>query len=280
MADYTTTKAPLGDVYPINSIARDWSRVEPLVDPQRLRDEFLFGIALVSGQKTPGTNKVAIMQDPYLERRIDSAVAVAEAELAMSIFPNQVDERQPFDSHEYRSMGYFRTKHRPVSSIEKLTVTSSSGLDIYDVPLEWVETGYLAEGLIFLMPLSTANGQLVVPDSSVGGGSVFLHMLSSAYWLPAFWKIRYTAGFKNGELPKVLNELIGTIAAIDILGVLAPTYAKTPSASLSIDGLSQSSSNPGQELYSTRIAQLEIQKKILVGKLRTLYGTKIFTGNI
>src|SRR6185369_13911889 len=109
------------------------------------------------------------------------------------------------------------------------------------------------------------------------GGAFFLSILGNRQWIPAYWKITYTSGFKDGMVPRVINELISTIAAMEILSQLAATYARVQSHSLGIDGLSQSVSTPGPAVFQVRIQELTDKRKALVGKIRAKYGTKLFS---
>ena len=106
-------------------------------------------------------------------------------------------------------------------------------------------------------------------------------MQSGVDWVPSYWEIEYVTGVcaKEGFVPMVVNELIGCIAAIDILGNLGQQNLNT-SVSVSHDGISQSSSNPGPAVFQTRIGELTAKKEELVKKLRKIYYNKQFMTNI
>lgn len=279
MADFTNTKSGPGKAFPGNAVENTWNSVEPLVTPSQVKGRFLFGIPLVSNIQDPITGKKQVYTDDLIKDTIDRSVALAEAETGLNIFPIQFKEKHPFDRNEYEAFGYFRTQHRPVASIEALTITPPSGGDIYSIPLEWVETGYLPKGQINLIPLgnSIAYG---TPANVGSGGALFLNVLGNQPWIPAFWQLAYTAGFPDGLLPKIVNELIGCIAAMEVLSQLATTYARSQSHSLSIDSLSQSVSTPGPQIYKTRYEELEEKRKTLIKKLKATYGINLFSGNV
>src|SRR6185436_18720658 len=99
-------------------------------------------------------------------------------------------------------------------------------------------------------------------------------ILGNKPWVPAFWGMEYTTGFKDGLIPVFINDLIGTIAALRILSMLAATYAAANSSSLSIDGMSQSISTPGPQLFKLRIDELTAQRDLLVKKVKKIFNMK------
>lgn len=293
MADYTTSKDGHGQQWDVNVVEQAFGGLEPLLSAETFKSRFLWGLSLNSGVRDPITHKAEVMGRELLADAIDRAVAEAEAQCHITIMPSVVDEKHPFDLAEYRSWGYFRLRHRPVSSIEYLSVTFSNDIDlrsgapandadVYVVPLEWVETTYMYLGQINIIPLTIAvgaGGNTTVPTTA-SGSAMFLSMFGTQSWIPSFWRMKYTIGFKDGRLPKVINELIGIIAAEDVLSRLASTYGKSTGSSLSMDGMSQSVSSPGQEMFSVRQQQLEDRRKRLVSKIKTRFGQSIFSGNV
>jgi hypothetical protein len=280
MADYTNSKEGIGAVWPVNAVEDSWGHLEPLITPELLKARHLFGIPLVSYMKDPDTGQRQRMTDPILKDLIDRSVGMAELELRLEIMPRQYSKKLPFDRQAYASLGYMMLPDHPVQSLDKLAVTASNGDDLYNVPPDWVETAYLHTGQINIIPMTIAfqYGGFFVPSNSPNGGSAFLAILGQNPWIPAYWQVTYTTGFPEGRLPQMVNELVGVIAAIEALGLLATTNARNSSHSIGVDGLSQSISTPGPQIYDTRIALLTDQKDRLQRKLRSIFGTNLFTG--
>lgn len=285
--DFTNAKFPVGstagEIYPQNAIAVEgWNRLEPLITPEQIRRRHLLGIPLVSWIQHPITKKRQEVTDEDIKDIILVAVEKAEVMTGTTIFPVTYREKHPFDRNQYESFGYMQTKRRPVSSIEKLTVTPSNGADLFVVPLEWVETANLIRGQVNIIPMtiSTPDMNGVILNSQAGGGAAFLAFLSYKHWIPAFWQIEYTCGYKDGMLPRIINYLIGIIASIDILSMLGATMALNTSASLGIDGLSQSTSGPGPQIYETRIQWLVQERDMYVRKIKNMSGLKLFSDNV
>jgi hypothetical protein len=280
--DYTNSKPGIGAVYPVHATGSAWERSEPLITPNQLRRQHLFGIPLVSGMKDPITGRNDRLTEDDLKDYIDTAVGLAETQLGMSIFQTQIKEKKAWDRNDYDSFGYFRMDQRPCASIESLTVNLSNNDDIYMVPPEWIETSNFHKGQLNIIPLTIAltNGNPVAIPTTAGGALLLSIFQGKSQWVASFWQIVYTVGFPDGKVPKVVNDLIGTIAAMEVLSQLASTYGKSSGSSLSIGGGSQSVSTPGPEIFTKRTTDLAEKREMLINKLKNMYGLKFFSDNV
>src|SRR5882724_6986215 len=215
MSDFTNSKTGIGNVGLDNTIDTVWSEVQPLVTPAHIRNQHLFGIPLISGMRDPTTGKRASMNDEIIKEIIVRSVAMLEAESGIDIFIRKYREKYPFDRNLYEALGYVQLHHRPVFSVDKFSVTPSNNVDVYNVPLDWVEAAYFPKGQINLVPLTIAfqNGGFIPSQSS--GGAAFLSILGQRSWIPAYWQFEYTTGFQDGMIPRIVNELIATQASIE-----------------------------------------------------------------
>lgn len=280
MADLTYAKARPGAIWPTGGKQSGWLRGEPLIDAPRLKTFFLFGVSLVSATPDPVTGRHQVLTDEVLQMYIERAVGTLEAELGIEIMPTVVTEKHPFDAQAYNSHGYLRTKRRPVSQVIQLTVRPANDLDIYKVPTDWIEMTNSHEGQINVIPLAIANNAVVGSQLITGVGSAFLAIFATGHWVPAFWNIEYVAGFPDGMVPNIVNELVGCVAAMDVLSNLAATYARQSSASIGVDGLSQSLGSSGPELYTVRIQDLQNKRDLLTSKLKARLGLKFTVGDV
>jgi len=280
MADYTNSKDGLGRLSPENAVAVQFEDLEPLLTPEQLINLHLKGLNLRSAVRNPFTGKYDVWTNDDLKEYIINAVALAEAESNLEIFPVQHKEKLPFDRCEYKSFGYIPLRHRPVSSLQSLRVVTSSEQAVYALPLEWVDVGYLSQGYVYILPLTIAVKEGVIQPLLAGpGGSAFLALFGSNPYVPAFWEAEYTTGFKDGLIPKLVNQYIGVIAAMEVLSAIAATYARTTSSSLGIDSLSQSSSGPGAQLFAPRLEDLASKRKWLMTRLKAKFGMSIISSN-
>ncbi len=280
MADYTTSKARVGAIYPVGAIDQQaWGRVEPLITPEQLRFRQLFGIPLVSQIKDPMTGKAAVITDPMLNDYINRSVNEAELELGISIFPTQFDERMPFDMADFKSFGYLKIEHKPVASVDNMAIVNANQEEIYQVDPAWISPDHFSKGMLYLMPLTMSLSSGYV-QSAPSNGAVFLSLFANRHYVPCFWRVKVTAGFQNGCIPVVVNEYVGVIAAMKILSMLATTFARLTSTSLSIDGTSQSISTPGPQLFAVRLSELEKEREMLRGKIKSLFNAKVMTATL
>ncbi len=280
MADYSNSKFPERSNFPENAVdAEESKRYEPILTPKLLKSRFLFGIELISKKPNPITKKYDVMTDDDLQDRILGAISDVELELSIDVTPVKRDESHPFDRNLLQQYGYMRTQHKPVLSVDKLAVRPGNNVDIYIVPNEWISGANFTKGQINIVPLIPAQSQSFVNASMGSGGAVFLQVMSGYGWVPTFWVLSYTSGFADGKVPRVINDLIGCYAAIETLSLMA-TLNTTNSHSLGMDGMNQSVSTAGPSIYDARIKLLEGKKKVLTGKIKTLFGLKWVMTNI
>ena len=285
MSNFTDSKKGLGSLYHPNSTDADFQRGEPLITPEQLVRRFLWGIDLSSHMKDPFTGKPARWTTDMVKDLINGAFDEAELETGLILRPVEFTEKHPFDRFAYASFGFFQLRNKPASRILSVSVTPPNEETVYNMPLEWVETASLHTGQINIIPMTAAQvgGASLTgiwPGQSSNGGSFYLTIAQSAGWVPFYWQVRYIAGFCDGEVPRVVNDLIGAIAAMDILSMLATTYANVQSHSLGIDGLSQSISTPGPQIYKVRLEELAEKRKLYVRKLKALFGRKIWSSSV
>lgn len=265
-------------VYPVH--AQETSglvkRCEPILSPEQLRSRYLKGIPMTFPNGDTFT-------DADLKDKIMLATNEAELLLNMTINRESFKQKVPMDRSLYNAFVHVRAEHGPIISLEKLAIVSANKQNIFEIPADWIESANFAKRLINVIPLLAAYGvnQLQGSTTSTNAGMAFLTIMGGLGWVPAYWEIEYTAGMsaKEGQVPVPVNELIGVIAAIDTLSLIAPTNIWT-SQSLSQDGISQSSSGPGPQIYRVRLEELEAKKKDIIKKLKGIFMGKFFIDNI
>lgn len=276
-------RAKLGSEWDNTTDAQaSFTRYEPILTVDQLKERYLFGIPLVAALPDPLTKKKAIYTDGMLKDAIMRACNTAETEVGSGfhIAPVEVKRRVPMDKAEYKSLGFFRLPDAPILRVTSLAVRPADGSIVYEAPLSWVDPGQFKKGQINLIPLTaaflgTGGGVAAFAD----GGAAWLTLIASTQWVASFWEIDYIAGMDEGHIPLVINEFIGIIAAIDILGKLAATY-RIASYSTGLDAASQSVSGPGPALYDAAIQRLMDEKKVKLGKIKTMYFKRFVVDNI
>ena len=262
-------------IYPVHAINTSglMTRVEPLITPEQLRSRFLKGIPLFL---TGG----ATYSDDDLKDRIYLASNAVELDIKTTLTREQRQEKLPFKQQDYKAYIHLTAEQGPIISIEQLAIVSADKNTIFEIPAEWIETTNFAKRIINVIPLLAAYGVNSVQGAVGNAGIAFLTVIDGLDFVPAYWQIRYTAGIANeeGKIPTVVNELVGTVAAIDIISEIAQTFIFTSQAQ-SQDGISQSSSGPGPRVYQLRIEELMLKRARLEKQIRNVFSNRFIIGN-
>lgn len=278
MSDLTNSKSYGTAVYPVH--ASDTSgllrRCEPFLTPELLKSRFLKGINLKFRNGD-------VLTDDDLKDRINLAMNEVELLIGCTVTREAFKEKVPFDHNLYKSYIHVNTEKRPIVSVEELAIVSANDANLFTLPSTWLETANFSKGLINIIPILAAYGVMSVEGSAApaNAGIAFLSVLSGLSWVPAYWQVKYTSGLSNkeGNIPTPVNELIGCIASITILSEIAATNIYN-SQSQSVDGVSQSSSGPGVNIYVKRIEDLTLKKEQLTSKLKGIFSNKFLVGNL
>jgi len=133
-----------------------------------------------------------------------------------------------------------------------------------------------------LIPILSIFGAAGLLDGQPSNaGLIFLQAINNYQWLPAFWTITYTCGLchVDGQVPKIVNDIIGMTTAIEVLSVLQ-NKIKYNSTSVGQDGLSQSASGQGTQTYKPRIEILETKRVKLMSQIKAKFYQKYYLSNI
>lgn len=275
MADYSNSKRIPTNTYPVESqeTTNLLGRAEPTIGPDLLISRYL------KGQEKEIREKYS---NEELKDQINLAMNDFESISGLNIYPVQYRERLPFDRDLWRSFVFTNLKHRPVLSIEEFNIMSADQEKIYQIPPSWIEIGMAYTGKIYLIPIIALMGATSVSAGTpASAGLVFLNAISFLQWLPSFFSVIYTSGISKveGEVPNIINQVIGMTSAIAILSELQSSNRHT-SSSIGQDGLSQSSSSPGPQVYKTRIEDLTAKRDKLMARVRAIFHNRYFLSNI
>lgn len=263
-------------MYPVHAtgVSGLMRRSEPFLTPEQLVSRYLKGIPLVFPNGDTFT-------PDELKDQIHLAMNQAEILLGRNITREAFKEKVPFDYSLYRSYIHVVTEHGPITSLEHLRIVSADDNLIFEIPIQWIEAANFSKNLINVIPLLAAYGVNTVSGAVGNAGIAFLTVIDGLNWVPAYWQVDYTTGLSNkeGQVPVPVNELIGVIAAITILSMIAPSNIYN-SQTLSQDGISQSSSGMGPRLYQLRIEELMLKRDEIVRKLKAIFSSRYFISNI
>lgn len=249
------------------------TRCEALLNVENFKSLFLKGINLTMPNGDHFSNK-------DLELRLNWSMNQVELLLGVPILREAFQHKVAFDYNLYKSYIHIMAEKGPIISLESLAIVSADNNAIFNIPPTWIETTNFAKRLINVIPLLAAYGVNQVSGAVGNAGIAFLTVMDGLSFVPAYWQINYTAGLSTveGQVPIPVNELIGCVATIALLSEIAVTN-RFHSQSQSQDGISQSSSGPGPNIYNNRILQLEAQRDRLVSKLKGIFSMKFIVGS-
>lgn len=275
MADFTHSKSYGTATYPVHalSVSNLLKRCEPLLTVAQLKSRFLKGIPLAF----PNGDTFS---DDDLKDQIFLASNEVELLLGTTLTREQRKEKHGFKNQDYRAFIHITAEWGPMQSIEELAIVSADGHNIFNIPCTWIETSQFTKRIINVIPLLASYGVNSVEGAQGNAGVAFLTVLGGLNWVPSYWQIKYTSGLADdkGQIPVPVNELVGVVAAINILSEIGPTWIYN-SQSQTQDGISQSSSGLGPRIYEMRINDLRDRKDTLEKKLKALFNNKFFVGN-
>jgi hypothetical protein len=236
------------------------TRTEPIISVKQLKDRFLFGVPIVD-------NDGRQMPDTVLQDYIDIAASLIEHELDICIVPREWSgsdtEEKDYHATDYIQWGYFQLNNIPVIEVlEVRAVYPNSTVLTY--PTEWYKI-QKHDGVLRLIPTAGTLSQFMVDQ----GGHYFPEIFRSQGSVPLVWQIDYISGFKDGEVPKDVNAVIGLIAAIFALNIAGDLIlgAGIASESLSLDGLNQA-------IGTTSSAEFHGYSSKVLEYRRQLFGTR------
>jgi hypothetical protein len=266
-----------GSVYPIHAVdtSGNFDRIEPLITPEILIKDWLFAVPLYD--RVTNTR----MTNEDLKRTIVRAIRQLELELKINIFPVERQIKMPFDYALFKYFGHLEIPYKPIHTLLSLYLEDSNFNNIYTFPPSIIETRNMWMGQLNFGPVTvqTPTGLVFNEAAGGGGGVLLLVQTMMATSMPAFYVIDCITGFPDSQIPGVINELIGITAALEVISRVSPIF-KVNSQSISHDGLSQSISGPGPQVFAARIADLKEKKAGMLKQLKHLFYNSIFVSNI
>jgi hypothetical protein len=255
-----------------------FTRTEPLITIERIKDEYLFGIPLVAsltGQELP---------ERVIRQAILKAVGDVETSIHIPVQPVRVTDRFDFERADDIQFGLRQLTKFPVLKIENLKALWPGRNDIMagidnnqtqevDYPTSWV-TLQGDRGIFRVVP---NTGSIVNADASFIASSAYRSIILGGLksW-PNMWRVTYIAGFESEQVPVIVNDLIGVMAAIRLLAMLGPAIFPVNAQAVGIDGMSQSTSTAGPQWLANRVGELNIEKDRLTTSLKAYYGTDVY----
>lgn len=209
---------------------------EPIITVERLKQTYLFGVIIRNRETNENYSDAAFQQN------IDNAISFLEHYLDISISPvKKFEEFKDYRINDYAEWGYFHLNNYPVKCIRKMELVYFRDQDGEPIAVQTIPNNWLRlqahDGIVRMIPNARFPASLAISNT----GQFFPELLRSPM-VPHAWKFTYDYGFDPGCVPTLLNQAIGTIAAINslIVGGHLILGAGIAGTSISLDGLSQS----------------------------------------
>lgn len=237
MADSTNSVLPSNRLGLSNRLH---TQVEPLITPAQLKARYLFGVEIIDKNGNEMPNKT-------IQTYINNAVSMLEHDLGIFIKPQDIVEQKDYEANDYFHWGYLHLNYSPVICLTKLTIAYLRDVDsngdlnesaVLDIPREWIRLSGDEGNILRLVPNNKFPARLQVE----AGGSFFPELFRRHGHVPDLWLVHYRAGFEDGKIPVMMNQVIGLLASVQALSIAGNLVlgAGIAGSSLSIDGLSQS----------------------------------------
>jgi hypothetical protein len=233
--------------------------VGPLINVETLKRDYLFGIDLTDEEGNP-------MSDETYQLALDNATSWLEHKLDIHVLPYLVTEDKDYRLNDYADWGYMYLNEYPVMQfiqMEMVYFRDINGIPetIQIIPNNWIRLQN-HDGIVRLIPNARFPATLQVDQS----GNFFPEVLRSNL-VPHLWRLTYLAGFDDGAIPMIINQAIGLLAAIQLMGVdgvsvYGPGIAST---SISLDSLSENISTTNNSESSAYSAVIAEYRKLLFG---------------
>lgn len=227
-------------------------RFSTLPTVQDMKERYLFGIPLVSSL----TGET--LSDNAIDFYIKAAISELEHTLDIYITPVVFREKHDYDRHDFTwSYNFMKLDHSPILNVSKLELSFSNDAAVpgfVQFPMEFVHV-MSQEGTIQLVPAfgTSTSGFLL---SAFSGTQFHALRATGMTHFPGAIRVEYTAGFEQDKIPAAISQLIGLMAALNILSILGPILFPNTSISIGIDGASQSTGTFGPKHFNDRIEQL------------------------
>jgi hypothetical protein len=297
--DFRHAKKPTGAVFPERAIAGTglYAELEPLIDGQLMAERFLFGIPLHS----PLTKQK--LGPKHMEDFIKRGLGRFQLEAKTNVQLKVMRHRLPFDPNLYNQHIFVECPFKPIRRVLRLAICSSSyvgifddridggepeskkqfpsGGEIYQIPNDWIEMGNATRGYLNVNPLSPAFTALGTAQATGAMGATILQFIGQQGWVPAYWTLECETGLmtEDGQIPVIVNEAIGSAAAIYAIDNLLPLF-RVASQSMSVDGLGQSVNDRMIELLQDKRETLEKRYAMIIKHLKVMFGNNFFSSNV
>ena len=240
-----------------------------VLSPNELRELYLYGINPLSrdGSTIPTTT---------WEAKIRSSQSEIEKFLAIKLTRQLMTEKLTYFRDDYlNNLPILNTSFPVVKTIRLLGLLN--GVEQIKYPTEWCNSYESTDGWSMRHINIVPSGSATSANTNVVLMGVMAQLgIRSLNLVPNYWTASYITGFAPGNLPPEVVDVVGKLAAVQMLAIFGDLILPPglSGQSLSIDGLSQSLNTPisGQNgAFGGRIKQYTQDIVTTLQRLRNMY---------
>lgn len=266
-----------GSTYDINNPKRiDLAKIDDVtpadigLTPYMIK-KYMFGLKIVD----PDTKQE--LDDSVYEHLIDTKIPYAEQQLGIAILPRIIaNERHDYYANDFMHYNYIQTYERPILQVNSVEMMYNNQR-LEKFPTSWLKV-YTRTGEIEINPA------VIVGDSNVlNGGEAYMNgtqaISSAPLWglpgiastavVPQALQYTYVAGMlpptrrgitRDWEVPLDLVQLIAKYVLRELLEIWGDLIigAGIAGESLSIDGISESTTTTQSAMYTGGAARIKL----------------------
>jgi hypothetical protein len=274
-----------------------FTRVEAFLTPERIKDEFLWGINLVNPiDKRPlSDNSIKnIILRAYSRSELELNLDITSVTRSKRIEYDRTKSTQGWNSLDVTDKNIRQVHELSIRALNSQTFTNNvpdqtpddysnpnlEGQVLYQYPLNWINMSLSSRGQLSLSPLLGVPSSMV-PNATGSGAAIaaFLSVINRLEYMPGFWFVRYTCGFEDNAIPMTINEYVGLVAAREIISLIL-TAIKASSTSISHDGSSQSIGNVQPQVLKQKLEEIDVQLAKLKNLIKSRFTNSITMSNI
>lgn len=242
-----------------------------LMSSSEFKEQWLYGIPLCN--QVTGKS----ISDNVYKEKILYAQRMVENELSIKLFRQTIVETKDFIREEFALWGFLKTSWQILKPCGLLGQLNERSVITY--PPEWlsIKRGNANDNTPWKELYIVPSGDASVTFSYLFTSYPYYFTFAGARQVPNYWKMTYITGFE--VIPNELIELVGMIAAIQVLPMLEMTVGNVSGASfgqasqsLSMDGMSQSNNRMnGGNIFQQRLKQYQDTVKDMKTSLKGVY---------
>lgn len=209
-----------------------------LISPSELRENYLFGIPVCTsdGRK---------LSAQTIKQHISAAQKRIETLFSIKLNRQVICESKDFNRQEWLVWNFVKSTYPVARPINLFGFINAVRQVTY--PAEWISIKHseavAAWRNVYIIPnTDSEHGVNINNQGLIFNGVLPFTLYQGKEYIPNYWHLKYITGWRAGEVPDDLADLVSKWAAINVLAIIGSYLygVQLASYSVSLDGVSQS----------------------------------------